>query len=826
MNVKPIKKMNPILLSFILLLSVGGFAQSKNSPLSVINRSIPFDDNWLFLKSSDINAEEPTFNDSKWEKVDLPHDWSINDLPNQTEGQVIGPFDKKSPGSTQTGFTLGGTGWYRKKFKTARTAQNKCVTIYFDGVYMNSDVWLNGHHLGNHPHGYTPFFYDLTPYLKPLGQENILAVRVRNEGSTARWYSGSGIYRHVWLTATDPVHIAPWGISITTPEVSGDKAIVSVKSIINNELAAQQNIRLVTTILSPDGKAVAKAQHILSLNAETAETEEQSISLTSPALWSTKTPRLYKAITEIRNGNRVLDRVETSFGIRSLSFSAEKGFLLNGQHILLKGGCIHHDNGPLGAAAIDRAEERKIEILKKNGFNAVRISHNPSSTQLLNACDRLGMLVIEEAFDIWEKPKNTNDYHLYFKDWWKKDLNSMILRDRNHPSVIIWSIGNEIEERADTSGLRIAGQLTREVHRLDPTRPVTEAFCELWEPSNKGKKWSQTSPSFASVDITGYNYLFNLYEDDHQQFPKRIIVGTETFPNKRLENWNMAEINPYVLGDFVWTAIDYMGEAGLANEFYSTKKKYSIAGWPWYNAWCGDIDLTGQQKPQSYYRDVVWRTRPIAMAVHEPIPDGMVENINRWGWPQEWQSWTWPGAEGKPLQVRVFSRAPMVRLTLNGKVVGEKYMEDTSSSITAVFEIPYYPGTLKAFNVENGKETAVAEFKTAGTAKRIRLVADRTSIKPSRNDLSYVTVEITDELGQLVPNAEIPIQFSITGEGQIAAVGNANPTDVASFHNGNRKTFHGTCLAIVRPTGKVGSIVLKATAEGLTAAKIVINTHF
>ena len=815
--------MKNILLSFLLLITVGVYAQGKKSPASVIKPSILFDDNWLFIKSNDTSAEKAAFNDSQWQKVDLPHDWSVNDLPNQTEGQVIGPFDKKSPGFTQTGFTLGGTGWYRKKFKTGRAEQNKQVTIYFDGVYMNSDVWLNGHLLGNHPHGYTPFFFDLTPYLKPLGQENILAVRVRNEGKTARWYSGSGIYRHVWLTATDPVHIAPWGVSITTPEVSGEKATVNLRSTINNKLTGQQNVQLVTTILSPAGKVVGKAHHTVSLNAEASETDEQSISLTGPALWSVQTPSLYKAVTEVRRGNQVLDRVETSFGIRSLSFSAEKGFLLNGERILLKGGCIHNDNGPLGSAAIDRAEERKIEILKKNGFNAVRLSHNPPSTELLQACDRIGMLVLEEAFDIWGKPKTPNDYHQYFNDWWQRDIDAMILRDRNHPSVIIWSIGNEIEERVDTTGLRIANQLTKEVHRLDPTRPVTEAFCEFWEPSNKGKQWSQTSPGFAVVDIAGYNYLWGLYKEDHQQYPKRIIVGTETFPKESFENYNMAQKNPYVLGDFVWTAMDYIGEAGVANEFYDTKKKIRIAGWPWYNAWCGDIDLIGQKKPQSYYRDVVWGNRPIAMAVHEPIAEGMVESISRWGWPQEWQSWTWPGTEGKPLQVRIFSRAPKVRLTLNGKVIGEQSMADTS--ITAVFQVPYQPGILKAFNVENGKETAVAEFKTAGIAKRIRLIADRAKIKADRNDLSYVTVEVTDEQGQLVPNAEIPIQFSITGEGQIAAVGNANPTDVASFHNGKRKTFHGRCLAIVRPTGKVGPIELKATAEGLTAGKIVIKTH-
>lgn len=792
-----------------------------NSGSPTVKRTIPFDNDWLFTNDSVANAAETNFNDSQWEKIDLPHDWSLNDLPNQTEGSIVGPFDKRSPGFTQTGFTRGGVGWYRKKFKTGKAEQNKQVTIHFDGVYMNSDIWLNGHHLGNHPHGYTPFYFDLTSYLKPVGQENVLAVRVKNEGRNSRWYSGSGIYRHVWLTATEPIHIAPWGIAITTPDVSAQKATIIINSTLNNEQSSQRNISLVTTIVSPDGKAVGNVQHNLSLGAGASKTEEQNTSLANPALWSVETPRLYKAVTEIREGNKVVDRVETSFGIRSLSFSAEKGFLLNGKRVLLKGGCIHHDNGPLGAAAIDRAEERKIEILKRNGFNAIRTSHNPPSKHLLDVCDRLGMLVIDEAFDMWDRAKTPSDYHQYFKDWWQRDLQSMIFRDRNHPSVIIWSIGNEIEERVDTSGLRIAKQLTDEAHRLDPTRPVTEAFCEYWEPTNKNKQWNETSPAFALVDIGGYNYLWRLYKEDHQQFPNRIIIGAETLPNEALENWNMAEKNPYVLGDFVWTAMDYLGEAGVANAFYDVTKKNRLVGWPWFNAWCGDIDLIGQKKPQSYYRDVVWRNRPIAMAVHEPIPDGMVETLSRWGWPQELQSWTWPGAESKSLQVRVFSRAPMVRLLLNGKEVGEQKISDTS--ITAVFEVPYQPGTLKAVNVENGKETAVFELKTAGASKRIRLIADRKNIKANRNDLSYITAEVVDENNQVVPNAEMPIQFSVEGVGELAAVGNANPKDVASFHNGERKTFHGRCLAIVRPKGKAGTVKLKASAKGLATTEITIS---
>jgi beta-galactosidase len=812
-------KMKKIILSCFLLVSATIYAQTKNTATAVSSRVIPFDSNWLFLKDSVSNAEQPGYNDTKWRNVDLPHDWSIEDLPNQIPDSVVGPFHKGSPGWTYTGYTMGGTGWYRKKFVISKAEQNKVVTIHFDGVYMNSDVYLNGHHLGNHPHGYTPFYYDLTPYLNPAGQENILAVRVRNEGKTSRWYSGSGIYRHVWLTATDQVHIAPWGVFVSTPQVTVNSASVQVKTTINNKQASAKNIQLVTNILSPEGKTVGRSEKMITLNANASKTDEQNITVTKPALWSGESPRLYKTVTEIREGDKVSDRMETSFGIRSIKIDAVNGLTVNGKKVLMKGGCIHHDNGPLGSVAIDRAEERKVEILKKNGYNAIRCSHNPPSSYFLDVCDRLGMLVIDEAFDMWTKPKTPQDYHLYFKEWWQKDLDAMLLRDRNHPSIILWSIGNEIPERVDSIGLATRKMLKQRVHEMDPTRFITEAI-------HRTPGWDDKTPAaFDNLDVAGYNYVWQRYLPDHQRFPNRIMMGTESYPNEALENWNLAEKHPYILGDFVWTAFDYLGEASIGNSTLDSAKGFNPnLGWPWFNAFSGDIDLIGNKKGPSYYRDIVWRNKPIAMAVHAPIPDGLVENVSRWGWPDEQQSWTWAGAEGKSLQVRVFSRAPIVRLFLNGKVVGEQKMKD--SSITAVFNVSYQPGTLKAVNVVNEKETEVVEFKTTGTPSSIRLIADRTNIRSDRNDLSYVMVEITDDKGQVVPNAEIPIQFSISGTGEIAGVGNASPTDMESFQRPERKTWRGKCLAIVRPTGKSGTITLKASANGLTPAQLVIDTHY
>ena len=790
-----------LLTACFLLISLGIFAQSGT--LS-INRSIPFDTNWLFVKDSTIRAERPDYADASWRKVELPHDWSIEDLPNQVPEQVAGPFARSSIGGHSTGFAVGGTGWYRKRFITGKDQQNKRITIHFDGVYMNADVWLNGQHLGFHPYGYTPFYYDLTPYLKPAGQENVLAVRVRNEGKNSRWYSGSGIYRHVWLTATGPVHLAPWGVFVTTPEVSESSATVQVQALVMNEHPSQSTITVTTTLQAPDGTTAGRAQHTLVLQENASATDTQTLTLPNPQLWSMESPHLYKVITEISIGTQLLDHVETPVGIRSIRFSSTEGFVLNGKRVLLKGGCIHHDNGPLGAAAIDRAEERKIEILKKNGFNAIRSSHNPPSKALLDACDRLGMLVINEAFDMWLVPKNPQDYHLYFRDWWQKDLAAMILRDRNHPSVIMWSIGNEIPERADSTGLRITQSMVDKVHLLDPTRPTTEAICQFWEPMNRGKEWPDTAPAFAMLDVGGYNYLWERYEPDHLQHPDRVMVGSESFAREALENWRMVEKHPYVIGDFVWTAFDYMGEASIGHTVLSNQKDSPILGWPWYNGWSGDIDIIGHKKPQSYYRDVVWRQSPIEMLVHRPLPEGLTEIVSKWGWPDELPSWTWPGAEGRTLQVRVFSRSPKVRLTLNGTLLGEQTIADTT--LMAVFEVPYQPGILKAENVENGKETAAVVLTTAGAPSRLRLTADRSTIQATRNDLSYVTVEVVDQNGQVVPTAEVPVQFSIAGAGELAAVGNGSPTDLSSFQKPQKTTFRGRALAILRPTGKPGTI--------------------
>jgi beta-galactosidase len=814
-----------IILAWILSLSAASAAfagHGGNSKIRVQNRRIlPFDSGWKFLKDSTVFAANPGYDDSGWRSLDLPHDWSIEDLPAEPGQERIGPFSRKSPGGPSTGHTIGGVGWYRKRF-ILDDIGDKIVSVVFDGVYMDCEVWLNGRLLGSHPYGYTPFWFDLTPHLNPSGRENVLAVRVRNEGANSRWYSGSGIYRHVVLTVTPPVHAAQWGVAVTTPEVSKEKARIQVTAAIENATQEKVDLHVRIRIVDADSRTVAETETGVSVPGFSRTDADQSVELLHPRLWSPETPNLYFAEVEIRSDGGVVDRTIEPFGIRSVHFDAQTGFILNGEKTLLRGGCLHHDNGLLGSAAFDRAEERRVEILKANGFNAVRTSHNPPSKPFLDACDRLGMLVIDEAFDMWERPKNPRDYSRFFRSWWRRDLEAMVLRDRNHPSVILWSIGNEINERADTSGAAIAGRLAEAVHRLDSTRPVTAAICGFWD--HPGMSWRDSEPAFASLDVAGYNYQWREYLPDHERFPNRIMAGTESVPMEAFENWRQAETQPWVIGDFVWTAMDYLGEAGIGNAQAVPDSINPAFGmpWPWFNAFCGDIDLCGFKKPQSYYRDVVWNRSNLEMAVHSPVPEGLTEKPSYWGWPDERQSWTWPGQEGKNLKVSVYSRGALVRLALNGNRIGEKPVS-ADTKWTAVFDVPFAPGTLTASAYDDGKEIASRSFNTAGSGYRVRLAPDRSLLRRNRNDLSYVSVEVLDESGVLVPDADVPIRFSIRGNGELAATGNANPSEMRSFRKPGCTTFQGRCLAILRPTGDAGTVTLKAEAEGLLPASVTVQ---
>lgn len=810
-----------------------------------IERDIIFNADWKFILDSVIGAENPDFDDSDWIDVDLPHDFSLMDLPGEDSPDQIGPFSKNAPGNgNATGHLNGGTGWYRKNFTMNKADKGKTVTLNFDGVYMESEIWINGEKIGIQKNGYTPFWFDITKKIHNSGKTNVIAVKVKNIDRNSRWYSGSGIYRNVHLTITAPIHVKPWGVYVITPKITSDLATAHVEVSVQNDMDEETNAQITINIKDINDNIVSIASENILIPGKGSNVIINAIDIKNPLLWSLESPDLYTAEIIVEAGNQLIDKYEQKFGIRTINFSAKEGFLLNGKSLLLKGGCVHHDNGLLGAAAFDRAEVRKVELLKANGFNTIRFSHNPPSKAFLDACDQLGMLVLDEFSDMWEYYKNPQDYSKFFKEYWNKDLTDMILRDRNHPSIIMWSIGNEIYEQEDTTRLRITKQLAERVRELDNTRAITQAITGFFYPSG----WENTAPIFAQMDVCGYNYMTSKIESDHLLHPQRIIYTSESYPKDAYEFWKFVEKHPYVIGDFVWTSMDYLGEAAIgATSYVPSSSGKTIGGnfsgfklpkgvnifdlqvkrpsaWPNYLAGCGDIDITGEKRAQMLYRDVLWDNSKLEFSVHEPIPKGYAENIGGWGWPKEYQSWNWKGSEDVPLKIRVFTKASDVRLELNGKVIGEKTLTDEDEYI-AVFDVPYQPGEIKAVAIENGNEVASKILKTTDEPAAIRLVADRSKIKANRNDLSFVTVEVVDRNGLVVPNAVVKVKLSISGNGELAATGNARIDGMESLNKPVINTFNGKAQAIVRPFAKAGEIVLKAEAEGLTSGELVITSR-
>lgn len=816
-----------------------------------------FDEGWLFLRGDAAGAHEPGFDGSSWRKVILPHDWSIEDLPAQSAingaeaiwqdcncPDLVGPFSlMKSEGRADTGWVVGGVGWYRKSFPTPPLPQAGRALLLFDGVYRNAQLWVNGTEVGKHPYGYTAFYFDITGQLHGKG-DNVVAVKVSNTGKNSRWYSGSGIDRHVFLLTTGRVSIAVWGVHVQPSEISATGANMSVAVQLENHDSVPVTAAVSCKLLDQHGQVAATMKAEKQLGAQDRSQALLATRLSQPQLWSPQAPNLYRAEVEVSCSGEVVDRSVTSFGVREIKVDAERGLRINGEPYKLKGACIHHDNGPLGSAAVDRAEQRRIELLQANGYNAIRCSHNPPSSVFLDACDRLGMMVIDESFDMWEKQKNPDDYHLDFKDWWKRDIDAMVLRDRNHPSVIMWSIGNEVPERADPDGVRIAKDLSSRVRELDSTRPITMAVPFFFE-ARTPRPWSDTDAAFQFLDVCGYNYTREHYESDHQLHPSRVMMGTESFPVEVAENWELVNKHSYVIGDFVWTGIDYIGESGLGAAVLAPEKNpfappppapdaaaaailkslpqnsaFAKPGYPWFLSYCGDLDLIGNKKAPSYLRDVVWDRSPLEMAVVRPLPADRKQQIMPWGFYDELRSWTWPGHEGTAVTVRVYSKAEKVSLTLNGKPVQPAKAEFPAPFVTE-FSLPYAPGELKASAVVNGKPVERV-FRTTGNPSQIVLKADRAHIRSSRNDLAYVMAELQDDAGNPIEDGVAEIQFSVKGQGELAAVGSGNPHEMASYRQPRRKTFHGRCLAILRPTGEGGAITLEARGDNLRSASVTV----
>ncbi len=779
-------------------------------------QKILFDFDWKFHRGDIESGQNIMLNDDLWRKLDLPHDWSIEDLPDTNS-----PFDSMAISSIDGGYLIGGTSWYRKKFNVPKEYSDKKLSLYFEGIYMNSDIWLNGLHLGNHPYGYTAFEFDISKIAK-IGGENVLAVQVKNEGRNSRWYSGSGIYRHVWMKVTEPVHIKTWGTFITTPAVSAINATVKIVNEIANETEENHTIQVAIQVMDKNGNIVgtSKSSELVEANSEISDV--QSIQIEAPELWSIETPDLYKALIKIQNEKGILlDLVEEHFGVRKLEFSVENGFLLNGQPTLLKGGCMHHGNGPLGAAAYDRAEERRVELMKASGFNAIRCAHNPPSEAFLAACDRLGMLVIDETFDMWQRPKNPQDYSVYFDEWWQRDVDAMVLRDRNHPSIIMWSIGNEIPERGEPEGFQTAKMLVDYIRKIDSTRPVTSAVNGLGPDKD---------PYFATLDISGYNYSSggdhgqkSIFETDHQRVPNRIMYCSESYPFEAFGAWKDAEKYPYVLGDFVWTGFDYLGEASIGWRGYPHDENF----YPWNHAFCGDIDICGFRRPQSFYRDLLWGgADQLSVFVTPPVPSFPVKenraDWSKWHWHDHVAEWNWAGYEGQPIDVNVYSGYEKVELFLNGKSLGVK-RKTSFNQLIATWQVPYQPGKIKVVAYEDEKEVAHAYLKTAEKPVKIELKPESLEIKATGQDLCYVVVDLVDENGLRNPATDDLVQFEIEGAGEIIAVASSNPMSVESFQQHQRKSYKGRCLVIIKSGKNSGTIRLIAKTDSLGFAETEIN---
>lgn len=801
----------PSILTLLLILFLTGCNPAASTwPES--GRNLDFNQGWSFFEGQEEGAGQSDFDDSQWRLVDLPHDWSMEDYSTQ-DSLHSGPYFKDLAGGPDVGYLRGGTGWYRKSFTLDRKHEGKNVILHFDGIQSEMEIWVNGEEAGRHVYGYTPFYFDITPYLQPPGTPNQIAIKVVNPGENSRWFNGAGIYRPVTISLLDPVHVEVWGLAITTSYANGSEATVSLDLNVCNKLDKGADVSVLVEIISPDGATLAALEKKEGMDPGSTSSIEMDLPIDQPELWSPEYPALYLArITLSQNGKKV-DEYSSSFGIRTIAYSADQGFLLNGSEILLKGACMHHDNGLLGAAVYQRAEERRVQIMKENGFNAIRTSHNPPSAAFLEACDRLGMLVIDESFDMWVQPKRPNDYHLHYNEWWQRDLQAMLLRDRNHPSIIMWSFGNEVQERANPEGVALANEMVKTIRSMDETRPITQAVCAFWD--NPGKVWDDSEPAFSMLDIGGYNYQWQNYEKDHEKFPERIMAGTESVPKEAFENWQQVKAHPYVIGDFVWTGMDYIGESGIGHSDYvsdpGTRGAF-LMPWPWYVSWCGDIDITGNKKPQSYYRDVIWGESRLEIMVHEPVPQGTEEVISFWGWPREVKSWNMEGHEGESLRVNVYSSFPEVRLELNGKVIGTRFVSE-ESKLTATFTVPYEPGKLTATGIRDGVEQEAVTLATTGPVTGLKLIPERSVIDADRNEIVYCRVLGTDSEDHVVPDAEIPFTINVTGEAELLAAGNGSPVMAGSLKDGALNLFRGMALVILRSTGRPGSISLEAASD-------------
>lgn len=791
-------------------------AQEKTRTKASFNKS------WRFYLGDSSNAKENSFDDSQWRNLNLPHDWSI-ELP----------FDAASPTGNGGGALRGGTGWYRKTFTLAAAQSSKHFFIHFDGVYRNSEVWVNGNYLGLRPNGYISFEYDITPYLKFGAAKNVIAVKVDNSKQpNSRWYSGSGIYRNVWLVSTGDVIVDNWGTFVTTPKVTRQSATVNIKTTFKNLSGNNQNISATTVIYNAAGKEVAK-KTIPAFSLEKIIEIEQQILVANPILWSDEAPYLYKSKTIINSKGKIVDEYETSFGIRYFSFDVNNGFSLNGKSVRIKGVCNHHDLGCLGTAINYRALQRQLEILKAMGCNGIRTSHNPPAPELLELCDKMGFIVMDEAFDVWAKSKTKFDYSSDWNQWHKKDLEDQLLRDRNHPSVFIWSIGNEIPEQwgkdDDFTGQAALKELHAIVKSLDTTRPTVTANNEI-------NPWNRLLQANVT-DLIGYNYNHTKWHKDSvaQRWGTKPLIVTESvsaletrgqydnIPSDSIRRWpsrwdkpcencnDDLTVNAYdnvsapwgstheetmkvfkkwknVSGHFIWTGFDYVGEP-------------TPYPFPARSSYFGIIDLAGFPKDVYYMYQSEWTSKTV------------LHLLPHWNW-----------SAGKTVDVwAYYSNADEVELFLNGKSLGTR--KKMGDDLHVMWRVQYASGTLKAVSKKDGKIVLTKEIKTAGKPAKVILTADRNMIKADGNDLSFITATIVDAAGNVVPDANNLIEFTTKGQGVVIATDNGLQTSLESFQSKLRKAFKGLALAVVQSNTTIGKISITATADGLISSTIVVSTR-
>ena len=752
-----------------------------------------FNGDWFFKKEDE--DEVP---------VRLPHDFSI-----------LMKRDEHTPAKRGTGFFPGGVADYSKHLSVPKEYENKVVMLEFEGVYMNPTVRVNGDIAAKWHYGYTTFHCDLTPFLK-YGEDNLIEVHVNNSlQPNSRWYTGSGIYRPVSLMIGEKLFVKPFGLCIVTPKVSKESAAVRISAELENRFDGEKSVKAVITIFDANGAEAAKKETEAVIGAGSTGTVAAEFDIDEPMLWSDETPNLYRAKAEIFTDGLLSDTAQTAFGIRSISFDPVNGFLLNGKKTMLRGGDVHHDCGILGARAFARAEERKAQLLKENGFNAVRCAHNPPSPAFLDACDRLGLLVMDEAFDCWREAKLENDYSLFFDDDWKKDLGAMILRDRNHPSVILWSTGNEIKERDGRSdGCEWAKRLAGFVRSMDDTRPVTNGVNEI---ANAREEFIDC------LDVAGYNYELYRYEDDRCKYPGRVIIACENYIKETFDYWMEYGKYPNVAGDFYWTALDYLGEPGVGKPTYVGERW--MAEFPWHFANCGDIDICGFKRPQSYYRDCVWkRSKKPYIAVFKPQHYGRERMALGWAWHDVLPSWDWPGFEGKPAAVQVYSEEEEVELFINGRSLGKK-PAGLANKYIALYDTEFEPGEIKAVAYSNGEHRGETMLCTPKAAAKTVLRPDRTSIAADGDDLVFVEADLADEAGNLIYSDNRKVMFSVCGAGELIAVGSTDPLTDEMYVGNERRFYEGKVMAVIRSNGRKGNITLTAMCDGIPAAQTVIRAE-